>query len=182
MTTENKPLLGRCSTFIACIALMILQFALLQPVATAADVLPEKGEWQGKLVPYDSTELEKIVYQVGRSADTDKLTIKMINMTLEPRSEFTYELYDIEIVDNNLKFKIPKEFEIEDCLLEYVDDNTYSGTCTSNAGAVNELSILTMIRPKPKLQEGQAEKGSDSNAGHSNKQSVTEDQSLESKE
>lgn len=80
----------------------------------------------------------------------------MINLDLEPVSEFTYQLTDIKIENKQLRFNIPKEFETKICTLKK-KDSTYSGTCLSNAGNTEETGEITMMLPKSRSETVEAE-------------------------
>ena len=122
--------------------------------AAAGDKL-KAGVWKGTFLTYDN-RLDKVKYIVsyGDEAKKTPVKIKMINLDLEPTSEFTYKLKDINIKNKKIKFKIPKEFETKECILEKVK-SSYSGTCSSTAGDAEEVSEITMVPPVEKPLEAE---------------------------
>jgi hypothetical protein len=126
------------------IAMMLASF--FQNEVGATEKLRE-GTWKGTFLTHDGT-LYRIKYLVSYDDESQHapLEIKMINLDLEPMSEFTYALSDIEIKNKQLLFKIPKEFETKLCTLKK-KNGTYSGTCISTAGTADEVSEITMVPP-----------------------------------
>lgn len=103
------------------------------------------GMWKGTFLTHDGTRYKlKYIVSYGKASKKGPVKIKMINTDLEPVSEFTYKLTDIQISNKQLRFKIPQEFETKDCVLDWNDD-AYSGTCTSTAGKPEETSEITMV-------------------------------------
>ena len=128
--------------------IMVLVLVIFFQNHAAAGEKLKAGVWKGTFLTHDK-RLYKVKYIVSYGDDAKKapLKIKMINLDLEPASEFTYKLKDIEIKKKKIQFKIPKEFETKECTLEKVK-NSYSGTCSSTASDAEEVSEITMEPPK----------------------------------
>lgn len=155
MSTEARPIPRICSItrrfFHRRKAGVVMLSLLLGFVhqGASADQLLVAGDWKGTFLSHDGTRY-KIAYRVSYSGDTadEAVNVSMIYLDLEPRSEFTYDLSDIEISKKKLKFKIVKEFETKQCSLKFKKAR-YSGTCTSSVGNANEVSEITMVPPQP---------------------------------
>ena len=134
------------------IFIVFLLAFFIQDDASGGDKL-KAGVWKGTFLTHDS-RLYKMKYIVSYGDETQKapVKIKMINLDLEPASEFTYKLKDIEIKNKKIQFKITKEFETKECILEKVK-GSYSGTCSSTAGDAEEVSEITMVPPKEEPPE-----------------------------
>ena len=128
------------------IVIIFILILFFQDDVAAIDKL-KTGVWKGTFLTHDN-RLYKVKYIVsyGDEAKKAPLKIKMINLDLEPTSEFTFKLKDIEIKKKKIQFKIPKEFETKECTLEKVK-SSYSGTCRSTAGDAEEVSEITMEPP-----------------------------------
>jgi hypothetical protein len=124
---------------------MFLILALFFQNEIAAEEKLRTGEWKGAFITYDGM-LYKIKYIVSYGDETKKapVKIKMINLDLEPLSEFTYNLSDIKISDKQLQFKIPMEYETKECTLDK-ENGSYSGTCRSTTGTTKETSKINMV-------------------------------------
>jgi hypothetical protein len=132
---------------------IVFILALFFQNETAAQEKLRAGTWKGTFLTHDE-RLYKIKYIVSYD-DKASVKIKMINLDLEPESEFTYELSDIKIKNKQLQFKIPKEYETKECTLEK-ENGSYSGTCISTASTTEETSEITMV-PPPVEQAPKAE-------------------------
>jgi hypothetical protein len=139
--------------------LSVVMLALFCLPTLAGDRTLKAGTWKGTFLTHDGT-LYKIKYIVRYDEESDDtpLKIKMINLDLEPASEFTYQLsdIDIDIEEKQLQFKIPKEFETKMCTLKQ-KDNAWSGTCLSNAGDAEETGEITMMLPESGTETVEAE-------------------------
>lgn len=126
---------------------LVLILALFFQNEIAAKEKLRTGAWKGTFITYDG-RLYKIKYIVSYGDETKKapLKIEMINLDLEPASEFTDKLSDIKISDKQLQFKILKEYETKKCTLDK-ENGSYSGTCWSTAGPTEETSKITMVPP-----------------------------------
>ena len=124
---------------------MFLILALFFQNGIAAEEKLRTGTWKGTFMTYDGM-LYKIKYIVSYSNKNKKapVEIKMINLDLEPSSEFTYKLSDIKISDKQLQFRIPMEYETKECTLDK-ENGSYSGVCGSTAGTTDETSEITMV-------------------------------------
>lgn len=113
----------------------------------AAEEKLKAGTWKGTYLTRDGSRY-KIKYIVSYGDDKkSSIKIKMINRDLEPESEFTWELSDIVINKNMLRFKIPKKFETKECILQKTENGGYEGQCRSIAGSNKEVSEITMVPP-----------------------------------
>lgn len=101
----------------------------------------QAGEWFGEFITHEE-EVFKTKYKVRYDEATDKIRITMINLSLS-RSKLKDKLTDIKIEDDRLSFKIERKFETKDCRLK-ADDSGYKGRCTSDAGAADEFSTISM--------------------------------------
>lgn len=103
-----------------------------------------EGEWRGTFLTYDGIRY-KIKYDVkyDRDAKEEPLMINMINLDMEPLSEFTYKLENILIDKEKMKFTIRKEFETKECILNK-EGVGYVGTCKSSVSDSAEVSEITM--------------------------------------
>ncbi len=124
---------------------LIIFITLFPFTSGIADELKE-GEWGGTFIN-TLDKRYKIQYNVSyKSEDEIKvLQIEMINLDLEPMAEFTYQLIDIELKNNELRFKIPREHDTKECTLTKQEDGKYSGECLSNKATSGETSQITMI-------------------------------------
>ena len=125
----------------------VIILALLFQNEAAAEEKLKAGIWKGTFLTHDGM-LYRIQFIVSYDNESQEAPakIKMINLDLEPASEFTYQLADIHIEGRQLRFKIPKVFETKVCALQ-IEDGAYSGTCSSDAGAPGETSEITMVPP-----------------------------------
>lgn len=120
--------------------------------SSAAEETLQVGEWKGTFLTHEGTRY-KIKYNVKYETESEagSLMIEMINLDLEPTFDFTYRLTDISIENNKLQFKIPKEFEIKECVLTKENDG-YIGTCKSSVGDSTETSEITMYPMKKEIE------------------------------
>lgn len=150
MATEDNRLPGRHNRVRINLILVCLLYVFIPTVAIADQPLKE-GDWEGKYKEFGDLETQEILYEVDYSEESGSLTILMINLSLEPRSEHTYELSDIKAEGDSLGFKIVKEFETLECSLKKISD-MYVGTCSSSVGNAEETNDITMSPPPD--QEG----------------------------
>ena len=106
-----------------------------------------EGVWQGSL----TNALGKrytIIYNIEYHNESQVLPdIVMINMDLEPTPDFTYVLQDIELNEQFLNFKIPRNHDNRICKLQKQQDQSYSGTCQSDMATQGETSEIMMSPP-----------------------------------
>ncbi len=128
----------------------ILLIALLIPPGNAiADDL-EEGVWHGAITNHldDRYELEfNVDYEF---ADEKKeLQIQMVNLDLDPRPDYTYQLTEIDVKENQLSFKIPGENNhYRKCTLTKLGDCKYKGECVSDNATQGEISLISMVQDK----------------------------------
>lgn len=132
----------------------------------SADEKLSPGKWSGEFVTYDEV-LYNMEYRVSYKGDSDRISIKMINLKLGA-SKFTDRLSEIEIDDKRLRFKIKRKFETKDCKLE-LDNGVYRGRCTSDAGKEGEFSTITMVPPSAAEDVENGDKKEDKAAGKKDK-------------
>lgn len=120
----------------------------LTPVGAEGKELQE-GEWKGTLTNALGKRY-KIQYNIRYQGEDerDSFDIEMINLDLEPTPDYTYQLIDIELSDETLRFKIPREYDTRDCILIKQDDSKYSGECQSDKAKDGEFSQISMSPPK----------------------------------
>jgi hypothetical protein len=124
------------------------------------------GKWSGEFVTHDE-ELYSMEYRVSYKGDSDRISIKMINLKLGA-SKFTDILSEIEIDDKRIRFKIKRKFETKECKLEF-DNGVYRGRCTSDAGKEGEFSTITMVPPSAAEDAGNGDKKEDNAPGNKDK-------------
>ncbi len=133
----------------------ILLIALLIPPGNAiADDL-EEGVWHGAItnhldkryelefnVDYENIDYEFVDEKKG-------LQIQMVNLDLEPRPDYTYQLTEIDVKEKQLSFKIPGENNhYRKCTLTKLGDCKYRGVCMSDNPANGKTSLISMVQSK----------------------------------
>ena len=137
--------------------LIIILILLTTCFNTSANELIE-GVWEGNFINHLGKRY-KIKYNVSYKTKDEKQTlqIEMINLDLEPKPEYTYQLVDINLQDENLEFKIPRKHDTKQCTLSQIEDSKYSGECLSDKARNGETSQISMIPPTAEPGDPKAE-------------------------
>ena len=127
---------------------------LILPGNTIADDLGT-GVWRGTItnhldkryelefnVDYENLDYEFVDEKKG-------LQIQMVNLDLDPRPDYTYQLTEIDVKDKQLSFKIPGENDhYRKCTLTKLGDCKYRGECVSDNAVNGETSQISMVQAK----------------------------------
>lgn len=105
-----------------------------------------EGAWKGYYLDITG-DRQTIKYNVSYEIldGEKKLSIQMINLDLEPVADFTYQLSDIRMKNENLSFKIPGKYDTKLCSLTRQQKNKYDGVCQSDRTTTGITSQITMI-------------------------------------
>ena len=134
----------------------LIYFILLIAFSCNADeelpVLTEElkeGAWKGMCTNESGSRRYKIKYQVSYIIEDEKklLQIEMINLDLEPRPDFTYQLIDVDVKSETISFKIPRKHDTKSCELTKQEDRSYKGECHSDKAKNNRNSQISMVQP-----------------------------------
>jgi hypothetical protein len=71
----------------------------------------------------------------------------MILPELEPQSDFTFEIKDVQIKENSLTFTIHKKNEKQQCTLQKQESSQYLGTCKSDVDVEGVMLIDISMSP-----------------------------------
>jgi len=129
----------------------ILLIAFLIPPSNAIAGDLEEGVWHGAITNYLNKRYE-LKFNVDYEFVDEKkgLQIQMVNLDLEPRPDYTYQLTEIDVKEKQLSFKIPgKNSHYRKCTLTKQEGGKYSGECVSDSAANGETSLISMERSKP---------------------------------
>jgi hypothetical protein len=112
------------------------------------DVLQEGG-WSGMYTNESGSRRYKVNYQISYIVEDEKnkLQIEMVNLDLEPRPDFTYQLIDINLNNEEINFKIPRKHDIKSCALKKQEDSSYKGECHSDEAKKDKFSQISMVPP-----------------------------------
>ena len=128
----------------------ILLIVLLIPPGNAiADDLKE-GVWHGAITNHLGKRYELEFNVDYEFADEKKgQQIQMVNLDLDPRPYYTYQLTEIDVKEKQLSFKIPGEKDhYRKCTLTKQGDSEYRGECVSDTAANDEVSQISMAKDK----------------------------------
>lgn len=127
---------------------LYILFLLLLTVSNAiADELKE-GKWEGTFTDHIGNSYNYEYNIIYIKTDGQKtLQIEAVNLDLEPKPDFTYQLEDINVKDQTIIFKIPDEYDTKQCTLVKQQEHNYSGKCQSDKAPPGELSTITMNMP-----------------------------------
>lgn len=133
----------------------ILLIALLVLPGNAITDDLKKGVWHGTItnhldkryelefnVDYENLDYEFVDKKKG-------LQIQMVNLDLDPRPDYTYQLTEINVKEKQLSFKIPGENDhYRKCTLIKLGDCKYRGECVSDNAVHGETSQISMVQAK----------------------------------
>jgi hypothetical protein len=130
--------------------LILLIAFLFSPANTIADDL-EEGVWSGTITNYLNKRYElRFNVEYEFTDENDVLQIQMVNLDLEPRPDYTYQLTEINVKEKQLSFKIPGvNNHYRKCILTKQEEYKYSGECVSDNAANGEISLISMEKAKP---------------------------------
>lgn len=111
------------------------------------------GEWKGICTNESGNRRYKVKYQVSYTIEDSKqlLHIEMVNLDLDPRPDFTYQLTDIDVKDDTLSFKIPRKHDTRSCTLTKQEGDSYKGICHSDKAEDNKNSLISMQLPTEEI-------------------------------
>ena len=133
----------------------LIYFILLIAFSSNADeelaVLTEElkeGAWKGMCTNESGSRRYKVKYQVSYIVEDENkiLQIEMVNLDLEPRPDFTYQLIDIDVKSETISFKIPRKHDTKSCELTKQEDNSYKGECHSDKAKNDRSSQISMLQ------------------------------------
>ena len=128
---------------------ILLIALLILPGNAIADDLGE-GIWHGTITNHLDKRYELEFNVDYEFADEKKgLQIQMVNLDLDPRPDYTYQLTEIDVKEKQLSFKIPGENDhYRKCTLTKLGDCKYRGECVSDNAAHGETSQISMVQAK----------------------------------
>jgi hypothetical protein len=133
----------------------LIYFILLIAFSSNADeelaVLTEElkeGAWKGMCTNESGSRRYKVKYHVSYIVEEEKkiLQIEMVNLDLEPRPDFTYQLIDIDVKSETISFKIPRKHDMKSCELTKQEDSSYKGECHSDKAKNGRISQISMVQ------------------------------------
>lgn len=142
------------------IKFVIFSLVVLGCISSGSSLAIEPGIWTGTLTnTAEKSYKQQFNVSISCEQGSPKINIEMINLELEPKPDFTYQLEHIEVQGHKLKFDIPQQFDTRACQLELVPDEypLYKGTCVSSAAQSDEKSRIVMKRLDPNLTTRQPE-------------------------
>lgn len=132
----------------------LLYFILIIAFSSNADeelsVLTDElkdGVWKGMCTNESGSHRYKVNYQVSYIVEDEKkkLQIEMVNLDLEPRPDYTYQLMDIDVKSEEISFKIPRKHDTKSCTLKKQENSSYKGECHSDKAKNGNISQISMV-------------------------------------
>lgn len=143
---------NNCSYLLYFILLIVFSSNADEELAVLTDEL-KQGAWKGMCTNESGSRRYKVNYQVSYIVEDEKKTvqIEMVNLDLEPRPDFTYQLMDIDVKSEEISFKIPRKHDTKSCILKKLENSSYKGECISDKAKNGSISQISMVQPAEEI-------------------------------